>query len=644
MDNNLELVFSPGKLGNLELKNRLIMAPIMERGAEEDGQVSQRLITYYMERAKGGVGLIVVGHAIAWKSAKLVQGLGLWDDMFIPRLRELTDAVHKYDTKIAIQLGGKGIGQDFGVECVAPSPVASSWDPVPPRELRVEEIKSYILDYAKAAKRVQTAGFDAVMIHASHGKLISQFLSPYLNRRTDQYGGSPENRTRFLRETITAIQETCGKDYPIIVRMNGCDYIEGGITIEEAIAQAKLIEETGVAALEISGGTQESFRYRGAGYMMPEGLHVHLAEQVKKHVSKVPIIAVGKLANLFFAEQVLKDGKADFISLGRPLLADPYLPEKMKQGKYSEVRRCVYCLNCDTWSNRPHRKARGLSCTVNPALLREKEFAFQTSSVSKPKNILVIGGGLAGLEASKTLALRGHRVKLVEKEAELGGQWNVAAAPAANGSYRTLVPLLEAEALAAGVEIILNKKLSVEEIKNEHADEIILAVGASPRNLFIDGTEIAPTCVTGNDILMHKVTTGQNVVVIGGRYIGMEAAAELAEEGKNVVLVEGHSIGHGTNKKLFEPLLTRFLNAKGKFFDNAPVMRFVKDGVDISKGGMMLHLKADTIVLAVGTVPNTELKDALDSEGIKYHLIGDCLKIGDALESISTGAELGRIL
>ncbi len=644
MEQKLEKVFSAGKLGTLELKNRIIMAPLLTRGAEKDYSVSQRLVDFYAERAKGGAGLIVVGHSIAWESGKLEQGLGLWDDRFIPGLKMLADAVHENGAKISIQLGGKGIGQDSGIEGVAPSPVAASWDPVPPRALRVDEIQGYVAAYAAAARRVQLAGFDAVTIHAAHGKLVSQFLSPYLNRRTDEYGGSVENRTRFLREIIAEIHKLCGDDFPIIVRMNGSDYLDGGITIEDAIEQAKILENTGIAAMEISGGTQEMFRYRGMAYMLPEGQHVSLAAEVKKHITKVPVITVGKLGNLFLAEQVLQEGKADFISLGRPLIADPYLPEKMKNGEFDSVRRCLYCLNCGTWSSRPHKKARGFACTINPDVLREEEFAEQMKPADVKKKIIVIGGGLAGLEASRTLAKRGHSVKLFEKDAVLGGQWNVAAAPAANGSYRTFVPMLEKEAREAGVEIVLNKTVTMDDIRQEQADEIVLATGANPRILQIDGSDIAPQTVTGNDILMKKVETGEKVVVIGGRYIGMEAAAELAEEGKQVVLVEGKVIGHGTNKKIFEPLLSRFLDAGGKFFDNAPVMRFVKDGVDIAKGGMMLHLQADTIVLAVGTVPNTELKEALEKEGMKYHEIGDCKKIGDALESISDGAEIGRML
>lgn len=637
----LERIFAAGRLGTLEVKNRLIMAPLLARAAETDGRVSQRLIDFYAERAKGGVGLIVVHHAIAWESGKLEQGIGLWDDMFIPRLQELAEAVHCHGAKIAIQLGGKGICQDSGVESVAPSPVCASWDTEPPRALRVEEIQDYVKSYARAAQRVQKAGFDAVAIHGAHGKLVSQFLSPYLNRRTDAYGGSVENRTRFLREIIAAIQTLCGDGFPIIVRINGSDYLEGGITIADAVEQAKLLEQTGIAALEISGGTQEMFRYRGAAYMMPEGLHVALAAEVKKHVTKIPVIAVGKLGNLYLAEQVLAEGKADFISLGRPLLADPYLPQKMQAGQVHAVRRCLYCLNCGTWSSRPHRKELGFACTINPAVLREREYAEQMQPAEIKKKILVIGGGLAGLEAAKTLALRGHTVKLVEKEDSVGGQWNAAAAPVANGSYRTLVPMLKQEALDAGVIIIFNKKMTIADIKQEQADAVVLATGASPKMLKIDGYDIAPPIVTGIDILLQKAETGNEVVVIGGRYIGMEAAAELAEAGKQVSLIEGKVIGNGTNKKIFEPLLSRFLQAGGRFYDHTSVMRFTKSGVDIAKGGMMLHLQADTIVLAIGTTPNKELKQAMEQEQLAYYAIGDCNKIGDALESIADGAAIG---
>lgn len=639
----MEKVFEKGFIGNVELKNRIVMAPIQSRAADANGFVTDRLIAYLVERAKNDVGLIIMQHSFAWKEAQISHGLGLWDDKFIPKLKELTDAVHAAGAKISIQVGGRGTKQESGMEVYAPSPVRGSWDNEVPRELSIEEIRQYITYYGQAALRVKKAGFDFIDIHGAHGKLISQFLSPYTNRRIDVYGGSIENRARFPKEIIEEIKKVCGDDFPVIMRMNGSDYLDGGLTVKEAIEQAKIFVAAGVDALHISGGAQETCNMTDAPYMCGEAIHVPVIREIKKAVH-VPVIAVGRITNLYMADKILEDGDADFIALGRPLVADPTLVKKYQEGKADKVRRCIYCLNCSTWGKRPQLIERGIGCTVNPSTFREKDFAERMEATEDAKYIVVVGGGLAGMEAAKTLAQRGHKVELYEKDSVLGGQWLAASAPQKNGSYRTLIPYMTEEMKDAGVDIFTDCEMTMEKLQKLSPDYVILATGATARILHLDGEDRAPQIVTGIDVLLNNVVTGNKVVVIGGRYIGMEVAAELAERGKHVSLVEAGEIGQNTIPRIFIEMRNRIVKANVFMYSHSPVLRYTATGVDIANGKTLLHLDADTIVLAAGTVPNKKLENALKGTDILYKTIGDCNHIGDALDAISSGAEIGRCL
>lgn len=638
----MEKIFTSGQIGSVRLKNRVVMAPIQSRAADETGFATERLVQYLEERAKGGVGLIIMQHSFAWESAQLSHGLALWDDQYIPALAQVTEAVHKVEAKIAIQIGGRGIRQDSGMELVAPSPVRASWDNKIPRALTMQEIKTYVKYYGQAALRVKKAGFDLIEIHGAHGKLISQFLSPYTNRRTDQYGGTVENRARFAKEIIEEIKLVCGDDFPVIMRMNGSDYLEEGLTVEEAREQAKIFVAAGADALHISGGGQETNQYNDPPYMMADAVHLPVIRAIKRVVD-VPVIAVGKISNLFLAEKILQDGDADFVALGRPLLADPYLVQKMQSGQPEQMKRCIHCLNCTTWGKRPQLRERGIGCTVNPSLLREREFARQMEPAKIKKNVVVVGGGLAGMEAAKTLALRGHRVQLHEKEQELGGQWRAAAAPEANHSYRTLIPSLQAEMERAGVAVCLGSVVTKQSLEQLAPNYVVLATGATVKQLHIPGEKVAPQTVTGIDVLLGKETiVDKKVVVVGGRYIGMEVAAMLAEEGNHVSLVEAGEIGQNTISRLFTEMRNRMVAAGVFCYAMSPVLRFTATGVDIANGKTLLHLDADVIVLAVGTEPEQTLQKQLESSNFAFCTIGDCEHIGDALDAIAAGAEVGR--
>jgi len=376
MDTFTEL-FRSGRISLLEMKNRIVMAAVGSSLADGEGYVTDRAIDYYVERARGGVGLIIVKLTSVMKNARgSKHHLAAYDDKFIPRLGDLSRAVQGHGARVALQLGHHGNNashprrqQGFppGEQVVVgPSPIAYIETGVIPHELTRTEILELVEAFASASQRAKEAGFDAVEFHGAHGKLISQFLSPYYNRRTDEYGGSVENRARFGCEILAAARRQVGPHFPLIMRMDGWDGYEGGFSREEAVTTAPLFVAAGADALHVSAGASEATHWQFLTYMQEPGGLVHLAEAVKKVVT-VPIITVGKLGDPLLAEEVLKQGKADFIAMARPLLADPCLVNKIREGRREEIRSCIYCNNCVGSGS-----YKGWSCTVNPSVLRER--------------------------------------------------------------------------------------------------------------------------------------------------------------------------------------------------------------------------------------------------------------------------------
>lgn len=628
------LLFEPIKIRNLELKNRIVMAPMATHFATRDGYVTERLKNYYVERAKGGVGTIVTESCYVHPEGKGGPNrLSICDDETIRGLRGLTSAIHSHDVKAVVQLhhGGRQISP----EAICQYPVSASSIPcigwgvrALPRTLTVREISDLVEAFSDAARRAKDAGYDAIQILAAHGYLLWSFLSPLGNNRTDEYGGDVKNRMRFLLKIIKRSREKAG-DIPIMVRINGSDYLNGGITSKDSVAMAKQLEEAGVDAINVSAGTRESHEYQAPPRALPEGCNAHLSAAIKNAVN-IPVSIAGRIRSPEVADKILREEKADLIEVGRALLCDPEWPKKVAEERLDDIIPCISCIRCDErlFCN------LDIACTVNATVGHEEEY--RVNLTEKPKRVLVVGGGPAGLEASRVAALRGHTVSLCEKDAALGGNLRLAVVAHHKNEFRELINYFERQIRKLGVDIQCEQKVTAETIENVKPDVVIVATGSTLSIPPIPGSELE-NVVTAYAVLAGKANLGKRVIVWGSGLVAAEVADVLSEKGSEVTIVTRRGVRmdmENSNRKI---LLQRLCEKGVKILINTNVLEVTKDSLIVDRAEKTVAIGMDTFVVSLGTQPDKTLFEELQGKVSELYAVGDCVEPREAFEAISEG-------
>jgi 2,4-dienoyl-CoA reductase (NADPH2) len=634
-------LFEPIKVGNVQLKNRMVMLAIGTGYPEPDGTVGDRLVNFYVERAKGGVGFIIAPFIPFDMGLPFIPGL--YDDRFIPGAHRLTDAVHACGTKIAPQL----LGQYFWVnkksgafEFIAPSAVFNKMIGGTPKALTVEEIHLLVDEYGEGGRRAREAGFDAIELPIGIGYLLNRFISPCTNNRTDEYGGSLENRMRFPLEIIARIHKRAGEDYSIICRVSAEEFMKGGHTLEDSKKVVSILETAGVQAIDVQTGWHECPEPLVV-MSVPRGAFVYLAEEIKKVVN-VPVIAAYRINTPELAEEILADGKADLIGLGRPLLADPEFPNKAKEGRSDEIRACIACSNCldNLLTGYKSGTMSPAFCSINPRMGKEAEYTIEPAGVAK--KVLVVGGGPGGMEAARVAALRGHQVTLYEKGEELGGQLRVACLPPYKDELGCLIESMATQVRKAGVEVRLNTEVTSELVEKENPDVLILAIGATPLVPDIPGVG-QDNVVTAVDVLTRRRDVGETAIIVGGGMVGCEAAEFLADLGKKVTIVEMlPKIGSDYGATYRHVVLRRLRETGIKMETNVMVEEITDRGVKAKRDSLGKFFPGDTVVLAVGFKSSKELGEKLSGKVPALYSIGDCVEPRRIKEAIEEGFVLAR--
>ena len=645
--NSYEHLFSPIQIGTTTVKNRVFMPPISTNLADK-GYVTDELVEHYAARAKGGVGLIITEVTTVEPTYIYLPGdMSICDDSYIPGWKKLTDAVHKYGAKILPQLFHPAY-MAFPIpgtpQLIAPSNVGPYYAKEAPRAVTIEELKVIIRQFGEAAFRVKQAGGDGVEIHAAHAHgLLGGFLSPLYNKRTDAYGGDIHGRLRLTLEVIEEVRKMCGKDFIIDVRISGDEYTDGGQNLNDAVYVAKQLEKAGVDFIHVSGGTTIM---RGSSIPAPGtpmGSHSKVGEEIKKQVS-IPVATVGRITEPWFAEELIANGKADICMIGRANLCDPEFVQKACEGREDEIRPCIGCLRCLNGIMFGKRVA----CTVNPSLELENED--NIPAAQEKKQVLVIGGGPAGMEAAFVAKKRGHEVVLCEKSDSLGGLVKLAAVPIAKQELTKVIQYMERKLTREGVEIRLNCEVTEEMLKNEFAGyEVIAGTGADP--IVVNAFTAFKHCVTADDILAGKAFAGRKVVVIGGGSVGCETADYLAPlvndlfpRNREIILLE---MADGIMLQESGPgrsLLTQRMMKKGiQIHCKAKVEKVEAEKIYYTENGEEHCISdADTLVLAMGYRPDSKLEETLKKANVSYHLIGDAKMVGNIKDAITEGYQIAR--
>jgi 2,4-dienoyl-CoA reductase-like NADH-dependent reductase (Old Yellow Enzyme family)/thioredoxin reductase len=636
-------LFCPIRIGDLEIKNRIAMAPMGIHPSYPDQLVPDALIHYLETRSKGGVGLIISDGFQGTKHQNVLM-LGAYEDRFIPSMRKYAQAIHKHGSVAFLQIMGLG-GRDTG-ETYAPSAIDSPRYERRPKAYSKDQIEEIIDDFDAAAHRGQEAGFDGVELHGAHSYMIGQFISPHFNKRNDEYGGDFERRMRVPTEIVRRTKKTCGNKFPVGFKFSAWESLPNGVNHEEAVKIAQRMSQEGVAYLHVQ--TADFYppvavrsRYPAMSPMYsPRNTLVELSENLKRNIGNTPIVCADGIIDPGDADRIIRENKADMVAIGRALLADPDWPNKARQGR--RIRPCIRCNIC-------HHKVvaveEPIACTVNPYLAREKQEPIMRAS--HPKNVMVVGSGPSGMTCALVASRRSHNVTLYEKEDEVGGLLVPGTTPPFKKDVRDLLEYYRGEIRDSNVSLELNQTVTPELIRKKQPAALVVAIGARPIKLNIPGRD-NENVITAIDALKNKdLVKGKKVVVIGGGEVGCETALYLSQDGKDVSVVEILDDILLVNTVKNNTVVLREL------LDKWNVKVHVKSSVEaitdsavslVSKDGEHTELPADAVIMSVGLRPdNTRVKSLLDACSESY-AIGDCSNPARILEAVNEGDRVARLL
>lgn len=660
MKKEYEALFTPLRIGNVEIRNRFAMAPMAMGQLDDHWAYKQESIDYFTERARGGTGLIITGANFIEnrieKHRKASFPCPLEDPQsYMTQLKKMSDNIHAYNSKLFVQLTA-GLGRSaipamiLDNTFVAPSATTNRWDPsIQHRALTTEEIYELIKDFATCAMLAKMGGADGIEVHAVHeGYLLDNFTMEYFNQREDEFGGDLMGRLRFPLAILQAVKQACGKDFPVILRFSlksfiraerhgilpGESYPELGRDIEEGLQFAKILTEAGYDALNVDAGSYDAWYWAHPPFFQDRGLYLPFAEKVKE-VVKVPVLTAGRMGYPQLAADAVNEGKCDMVVLGRPLLADSEFVNKMRNGDIQDIRPCLSCH--DGCFNRAH-SMRLMSCAVNPQCNREKEAAF--SKAENTKNCLVIGGGPAGMEAARVLALRGHTVTLVEKENQLGGMYRWASVPEFKDDGKLLISWYEHQMEKLQVQVELNSDVQVEDPRIEAADVVICATGSHAFLPPIKGIEYGVTAV---DVLKGTVSAKKETTIIGGGLVGCELAIWLSQHGSSVRIVEmaDKLMSTGAPADMNKQMIMELLEHHQVDIRLQTKLQEIREHeIVVETQGTIQELASDCTILALGYRSNRSLYDQILLKAKDIYNIGDSSHPKDIMEGIWDAYEL----
>ncbi len=638
----MEKMFTPLKIGKVELMNRFAVTAMVCNMCDENGYATEQYIKYHEAKAKGGYGLIITeDYAVNAHAGGYKRVARIYKEDMIEGHKKMTDAVHQYGTKIFAQIYHAGRQANSAVNGGAPtkavSPTSCPWNRQMPEEITVEEIHSLVKDFGITAKNVKAAGFDGLEIHAGNGYLIAGFLSHFQNKRTDEYGGCFDNRIRILKEIYEEVRAQVGEDFPIQVRFSADENEIDGRTIAESRMLAKELEAWGVDSINCSNGVYGSYNLaQVSNSYLPHAWTTNNAKEIKSIVN-IPVMGVNSIDDPLMAESLVEDGFCDFVGMSRCSLADPGMPNKAKEGKFDQIRPCVRCVQgCTGFVI----KQVPIRCCVNPELGNEYKYTFEDKVPSK--KVLIIGGGPGGMEAAMAAARRGHDVTLWEKTDRLGGELLAAIYPPGKGEFSSFLAYLIKQMSLLNVHVELNKCATAEDIRNFGADKVILATGGIANMPRIPGIN-RENVVQAREVLRGWKQVEGKIIVAGGGEVGVETAMYLAQaERGDITIVEMFDKIAAKTDATRVVSMKEFLHRhEVKVMTNTKVIEIGETGILLEEEGVKKYVPCDAVVVSMGYHPNNTLVSELEDLGDKLVVIGDALQCANAMEAASAGFEAG---